>query len=161
VTKQFEPVRTWAFAVKAGSMLEYRWPLQSFEGGLYHLRVYGPNGFFREFIGRADSSVEVSCVPVVKGKKVSGQLKVTVKNSSKRALALRLVEDKYQRQDIALSLKAGANRSATIDTKKSGGWYDFSLRSKDNDEVVVRYAGRLETGAHSISDPYMGKVVPA
>lgn len=161
VTKQFEPVRTWAFAVKAGSMLEYRWPLQSFEGGLYHLRVYGPNGFFREFIGRADSSVEVSCVPVVKGKKVSGQLKVTVKNSSKRALALRLVEDKYQRQDIALSLKAGATGSATIDTKKSGGWYDFSLQSKDNDEVVVRYAGRLETGAHSISDPYMGKVVQA
>ena len=42
------------YAVAAGSHLEDSWALGDFENGVYHLRVYGPNGFYREFIGTAD-----------------------------------------------------------------------------------------------------------
>src|SRR5690606_37198406 len=53
VTRAFEPVRFWSFAVKAGDKVAYDWPLEHFENGLYHLQVLGPNGFLREFKGNA------------------------------------------------------------------------------------------------------------
>lgn len=50
-SKYAEPRRVWQFAVKAGDSVMYEWPLQDFENENYHLRLYGPNGFFREFAG--------------------------------------------------------------------------------------------------------------
>src|SRR5690606_23505596 len=41
-------VQTWPFAVGKGYSLDYEWPLDDFEDEGYHLRVYGPNGFYRE-----------------------------------------------------------------------------------------------------------------
>ena len=38
------------YAVRAGDTLKDEWDLSS-DLGIYHLRVYGPNGFFREFTG--------------------------------------------------------------------------------------------------------------
>ena len=58
----YEAVRTWAYGVKAGDQVEDQWPLEAFENDQYHLRVYGPNGFFREFKGGiTDPLLEVSC----------------------------------------------------------------------------------------------------
>src|SRR5690606_33232862 len=60
-TNAFEPVKTWAFAVKSGDSISYEWPITEFENGLCHLRVYGPNGFYREFKGMAYASkIELS-----------------------------------------------------------------------------------------------------
>ena len=60
--KIFEPVRAWHYAVKAGDTLTDNWPLDAFKGRDYHLRVYGPNGFFREFAGSAnDPLLQVDC----------------------------------------------------------------------------------------------------
>jgi Phospholipase C len=42
----------------------------------------------------------------------------------------------------------------TLSCQPNGGWYDFKLREHG---WVRRVAGRIETGAHSISDPLMGK----
>jgi phospholipase C len=46
-----EDVRAWAYAVAARDELKDTWALHDFENGTYYLRVYGPNGFFREFRG--------------------------------------------------------------------------------------------------------------
>jgi len=47
----YDSVRTWAYAAAAGEQAADQWPLDHFEHGQYHLRVYGPNGFYREFTG--------------------------------------------------------------------------------------------------------------
>ena len=39
------------FAVADGDTLEDSWSIRDFANRKYHLQVYGPNGFFREFIG--------------------------------------------------------------------------------------------------------------
>ncbi len=155
--KTFEPVKTWAFAVKAGDAIEYRWPINDFEGDKYHLQVYGPNGFFREFIGGSVNAVEVSCEPVKKGKSLTRQIKVNLKNSGKQASRLQFLDDKYKNLKKDLVLKPGATVGLTIDTTSVHGWYNFSVRPHETDSFQVRYAGRLETGVDSISDPYMGK----
>jgi phospholipase C len=154
----FEPVKTWAFAVKAGDAIEYRWPLSSFEGGVYHLRVYGPNGFFREFIGDSASRVEVSCQPVKKRKGVTGQLKISVNNRGSQTLRLQRVDDKYQNMKKDFVLSSGAMESFTLETAAVQGWYNFIVRADGAENIQVHYAGRLETGADGISDPYMGRV---
>jgi phospholipase C len=46
-----------------------------------------------------------------------------------------------------------------FDTSKSFGWYDFSMKMKDNSSFERRYAGRVETGIASKTDPLMGKIV--
>src|SRR5690606_19744721 len=37
-SKKYESGGNWAFAVKAGSRLDFSWPLENFENGLYHLQ---------------------------------------------------------------------------------------------------------------------------
>jgi len=157
-SQRFEPVRTWAFAVKRGDEFEYRWPLRSFEGQRYHLRVYGPNGFFREFSGKRDTAIEVTCKPEKKGRKIANRLNVEVKNISGQTLRLKIEESKYQKKQRVLDLKPGSTESETINTTVSHGWYDFSIHMPGQENPVIRYAGRLETGADSISDPYMARV---
>lgn len=155
----FEPVSVWAFAVKAGDEIAYHWPLASFEGTQYHLQVYGPNGFFREFIGnKADNGIEASCKPMIESKKPNGQLAVSIKNRSNQTLKLKWEDDKYQKKEKTFDLKPGAEERFTLDTASSHGWYDFSVFSPAMKSIKVRYTGRLETGANSISDPYMGRV---
>ncbi|MCK7556017.1 phospholipase C, phosphocholine-specific [Chitinophaga sedimenti] len=54
--------RNWSFAVKKGDTLDYSWPVKGFEHGKYHLRLHGPNGFFREFKGTAkDPVLDLRC----------------------------------------------------------------------------------------------------
>src|SRR5690606_35507411 len=56
-------MKNWQYAVAAGDTLTDAWPINSFESNQYHLRVHGPNGFYREFKGFAnDPALRVSCV---------------------------------------------------------------------------------------------------
>ena len=53
-------LRTRDYAVAPGDRLEDVWSLSDFKDGGYHLCVYGPNGFYREFRGDAnDPPVEI------------------------------------------------------------------------------------------------------
>ncbi len=154
-----EVVRTWAFAVRGGDEIEYRWSLKDFEGGQYHLRVYGPNGFFREFLGNSANRVEIVCAPLKKGNSVTGQLRVEVKNPGKQSLRLRWLDVRYQKNTRDFVLASGSKENFVVETGSVRGWYNFSVESQDDGQLKAAYAGRLESGADSISDPYMGGVV--
>lgn len=151
-----EASKVWAFAVKAGDEVEYTWSLKDFEGGQYHLKVYGPNGFFRDFSGNREKSMEVACAPEVKGAKVRGNLRVEVKNSGKNPLRLLWSDDTYNKHATDFTLAAGSKKTFIVDTNKVHGWYRFSLASEEANGCNVHYAGRLENGSDRISDPFMG-----
>ena len=51
-------------------------------------------------------------------------------------------------------LAAGASRSILWDVSRSGNWYDIAITAEGG--FVRRFAGRLETGKDSVSDPAMG-----
>jgi phospholipase C len=55
------------------------------------------------------------------------------------------------------ALARGEQTVVTLPLAKSQGWYDFSVRVKGHDGFEKRFAGRIETGRDSISDPYMGQ----
>jgi phospholipase C len=69
--------------VAAGDMLQDEWKIEDFENGNYHLRVYGPNGFYREFLGNKNNPLlKVTCDYEASGSgKLTGNVVVTVLNN--------------------------------------------------------------------------------
>ncbi|HZZ18754.1 MAG TPA: alkaline phosphatase family protein, partial [Opitutaceae bacterium] len=150
-----EPGRTWSYAVAAGGRVEGKWRVEDFESGTYHLRVHGPNGFYREFRGtsgngnvavrmRTGATREPSCE--IELKKIDGG-PITV-----------VVEDAaYGAAPRRVPLGAGAvSLVLPIGLSASSGWYDLRMSIEGHADYITRYAGRIETGAESTSDPQMG-----
>jgi len=155
-----EDVRTWAYAVKPGDHLTDNWPLHDFEGGNYHLRVYGPNGFFREFGGNANDP-EIALVfdyQATKDKKPTGDVALSFRNMGKETCHLQLVDNTGLEPVKTLPLKAGGTEIGVIKLEKSYGWYDFTIKSEGSDIYLRRFAGHVDTGQSSFSDPVMGGV---
>lgn len=149
----YSPVRTWNYAVSAGDALQDAWPLEEFEKEMYHLRVYGPNGFYREFKGQAkDPLIELRC----RYKHKQQQLELWLYNTDKEIHTIRIIHHAYGYADMTRLLPA-INKHTTVllDLAASSGWYDFSVSLEGNDVFTRRYAGRIESGAHGITDPSM------
>jgi phospholipase C len=160
----FEQVRSWNYAVAAGEQLTDSWSLTDFENGLYHLRVYGPNGFFREFTGNAaDPQLAVSCEYEHSGKMPTGRIELILRNlDSQQSQEVEIKDNSYKSGSRTKLLKpvgvAGSETTLFVDLAHSYNWYDFSVRVKDAASFEKRYAGRVETGKESLSDPLMGRV---
>jgi len=146
----------WSYAVSAGDQLQDTWQLSNFEGGQYHLQVHGPNGFFREFKGSGkDPQVGVSCMYAPAA---AQQLLLKLVNNSKAALTIEITDNSYKTGSRTQVLNAGASKDVLLDLSKSFGWYDHSVKVKGADGFEQRFAGRVETGKSSFTDPLMGRV---
>lgn len=162
--QQAEDARSWAYAVKAGDSLTDSWSLNAFEHGKYHLRVYGPNGFFREFRGDVDApEVEIACEyqhDLTDSNTPTGniELKLHSLNSGKKS-DIEIIDNSYGINNQGLFIPNSAkSKTIILDLSKSFGWYDFSIKVKGDTAFEKRYAGRVETGRPGYSDPYMGNV---
>ncbi len=161
-----EAVRVWSYALTSRDSLKDSWPIAAFENDHYHLQVYGPNGFFREFSGNGnDPELDISCSyqrDAITGKKLTGNLLINLKNTgSKGKQEIEIIDNSYGTGKRALMLNpAGSKQSSSsllMDLSKSFGWYDFSVKLKGSDIFFKRYAGRVETGKAGYTDPAMGK----
>lgn len=153
-----EELRVWNYAVKAGDTLTETFKLADFENGAYHLRVYGPNGYFREFAGNAqEPELAVHCNYVLDQKgKPTGDLELVSVNRGKRALTLHLTDNAYQQKNIEIKLPVAGTIKTLVPASKSHQWYDFNVQSGAK-EAVRRFAGRVETGRESVTDPFMAR----
>jgi phospholipase C len=143
-----------AYAVSAGDTLKDSWNLSDFEGNAYALSLHGPNGFFREFKGDAsDPAVTLNVVPA------GDKLTLHLSNSGTGSASVVLTDHVYGNGSFTKTLAPGGTDSVTLDLKKSHHWYDFSMTLNGNQAFGRRYAGHIETGRSSFSDPYMGRVV--
>jgi phospholipase C len=161
-----EPVSTRDYAVLAGDYLKDNWPLSDFENGNYHLRVYGPNGFFREFSGnKSDPFIEMDCkyqLSKTDPDKFTGNITLAISNPGKQPVIITITDNAYEAGKQTHSIEGSMQKKArliAIDTSKSYGWYDFTVRIKDNSIFERRYAGRVETGLTGKTDPFMGRVI--
>jgi len=146
-------VRTRAYGVKAGDSLTDAWSIM--ERKEYSLHVYGPNGFYRQFTGGANDPLDVE-FSNEKGT-LNGILKI--KNRTANELAkIEVIDHGYGAAMISRELKGGETARLTLPFAKSQGWYDLSVRWPSRETFQRRFAGRIETGKDSISDPFMGRV---
>ncbi len=159
-----EAVATWAYTVKAGDRLQDTWALTDFENNQYHLCVYGPNGFFREFKGsKNDPLVETFSIyerSLLNSKQLSGNILVQFNNTGNRLLEIQINDNSYKTPNRSLNLQSKkSNATLLLPLEKSFGWYDFTIRVKGYPEFSKRYAGRVENGKAGKSDPAMGMMV--
>ncbi|HEY4934989.1 MAG TPA: alkaline phosphatase family protein, partial [Puia sp.] len=163
----FKDLRTWAFAVKSSDQLSASWPLQEFENNMYHLRIYGPNGFFREFKGSAlDPLIDIECeyqTKEINKFKFTGNIEIVMANPTSMPFRVVITDNAYKNLPVKKILhpadKNHGNMIVPIDLSKQFGWYDFTVKIIGNDLFEKRYAGRVETGETGYSDPYMGRII--
>jgi phospholipase C len=155
-TPRWDNVRVWNYAVAAGKTLQAEFPLADFENDRYFLRVYGPNGFYRELLGTAaDPLLAVRVETELLQGKATGNLLITLTDLGQKSPLVKLMANAY---DHPAQTKAATVAGALISLplKPSSGWYDFTLSVAEAPSYARRYAGRIETGVASISDPVMG-----
>ncbi|MGN6179341.1 MAG: phosphocholine-specific phospholipase C [Mucilaginibacter sp.] len=159
---EFAPLRTWAYAVKPGDKLADSWTLADFENNHYHLRVYGPNGFYREFAGNGhDPEIGVALEPQksLSGKGLTGNALLRVTNNTHSEQHIHIVDNAYKAGTQAKVIAPGKSALVVLDLAKNHNWYDVSIKVHGHDAYIKRYAGRIENGKSSFTDPFMGGMV--
>lgn len=157
-----EQHRTWDYAVKPGFEEKDEFKLSDFSDGRYQLRVYGPNGFYREFTGTAqDPAILVNCdYEAATGKKqLTGNTSIAIQNKGTKPVTILVKDNSYKSGTKEKLVKPGERVTIVTDQSKSHGWYDFSLTVKGTPNFEKRFAGHVETGKVSITDPLMGGVI--
>lgn len=159
-----EAVETWAYTTVAGDTVKDSWPLADFENYHYHLCIYGPNGFFREFKGNGNNpAIDIACgyeQAKMNAKRLTGNITLGIKNNSGQQQIIQITDNAYKSPVQTKTLAATADATNIIlNLSKSQYWYDFTVKIKGNDLFEVRYAGHVETGEDTTSDPAMGKTV--
>lgn len=143
------------YTVEAGKKLTGDWKGIG-ERGSYDLEVYGPNGFFRKIKGSTFHD-QVTCKVNYIEKR--GKLELKASNNGQNPVLIKIqsnaynypgAEDKWIKPSKAFSQK--------WELINSGNWYDFTLETEEGH--FYRFAGRLETGEDSISDPAMALHLP-
>jgi len=133
----------WFYTVEAGKTLEDRIAIS---GSAYHFTLHGPNGLFRSYQGEgAALSAELA--------QSADAVTLTVTNhgATEQVLA---VEDGYAPgAKRTHRIAAGQSIRDRWDIAKRDHWYDLALSAGAQS---WRFAGHVETGAVSRSDPALG-----
>lgn len=140
------------YTVEPGKTLEGVWPARS--GEAHDLWILGPNGFHRRVSGLPDAAQ-----PVVRltPDAAASRLTISVSNPGGDARTIRIRPMAYEAQQGVWTgpVAPGAMASTTRSLDGTGGWYDFLVTCEDEPAFARRFAGRLETGKPSTSDPAM------
>jgi phospholipase C len=147
----------WPYATQAGQRVTDAWFVPKFEHAAYHLCVYGPNGFYREFRGDMnDPPLIDACSLQMADGKPTGNLVLSFTNRGEQAsLTIDIVDHAYGASRQSKTLAAGVTESLVLDLASSFHWYDFSITVAGQRTFERRLAGRVETGALGTSDPAM------
>ncbi|MGF6228433.1 phospholipase C [Inquilinus ginsengisoli] len=146
------------YTVEAGKELAGEWTTSP-DYGKYDLWVLGPNGFHRHFTGSV----------VANGRKPAPEIAVSY---DKRACGLIVKLINRGNVPCVFTLKANAyslfnlprrqlvvphgQSTAYLPLLLQGKWYDFTARVEGDALFTRRFAGRMEDGTPSVSDPAMG-----
>lgn len=128
------------YTVGPGKRLEDAWP-----AGAHDLWVLGPNGFHRRLAGE-NTGVEIT----VRAEGASLLATVTNTRPERRTVVIDAEGQDPWRVDLA-----GVDTQARA-FPTTQGWYDLTVRLNGEAGWLRRFAGRIETGKASISDPWMG-----
>jgi phospholipase C len=148
-----------AYAVAAGDRLHDSWAVSDFVDGKYTLLVYGPNGFYRAFAGDAqDPMLMTTCTYVYtfdrKGR-AKGDVMLNLRNMGDRTLVVHVVDNAYHAPTQVKTVAAGKTAICQLKLEKSAGWYDVTITAEGYNVFRKQYAGHVETGQDSLTDPQM------
>ena len=162
--ENLKPAAAWDYAVAAGDLISDSWSLGDFENGTYHLRVHAPNGFYREFRGTTGNPLlELTLKAVHASDEVPGNAVLFLVNRDPQHPFTVIVDDlAYGDAQRTINLNpsnaSDPKTEVVLQLNRSFGWYDFRVRVEGMPDFEQRYAGHIETGKESFTDPFMGRI---
>jgi phospholipase C len=148
------------YALIAGDELSDAWNIRDFKNNNYHLEIFAPNGFYRKFTGSDDDpkvDVYLNYHTDLKNN-LTGNIQFIFKNSGNKNHTIEIKDNAYGLATKTFELNKN-EKTMVLYLDKNYGWYDFSIKIKGIDTFEKRYAGHVETGSESKSDPLMGMMV--
>jgi phospholipase C len=147
------------YTVGAGHEIGGEWDAAA-DAGSYDLWVLGPNGFHRHFTGNLSAEPHASPEPEIRIEYDCGRegIRLELSNRGDRPCTFRLTANAYHHRFVPLNfrVKARGSRDHFLSLEHSANWYDFTVEVVGLGGYTRRFAGHLETGRHSLSDPAMG-----
>ncbi|MBU9515111.1 phosphocholine-specific phospholipase C [Burkholderia multivorans] len=155
----------WRYTVGARRVLHAEFDL-TVTNGAYAFSVYGPNGFVRIFAGdvsaaaarrRNDAQPEVKAGYDV----ANGNLYLKLHNHGTARVTLTLTDNAYGAPSREVTLHGGDERVEQWLLASSHQWYDVTVSDGANGTFSRRFAGHVENGRPSYSDPAAVRPVAA
>ncbi|RJF87550.1 phospholipase C, phosphocholine-specific [Oleomonas cavernae] len=143
------------YSVEANKQIAGDWTVTADEGK-YDLWVLGPNGFHRHFEGDVDLLGEAGrAIPevTVSYDAPDQRLNIVLENTGKRSCVLRVKANAYETYSVLQRLEPGQRVALRRSLKDHNNWYDYTVTNQDGIGFTRRFAGRMETGVDSVSDP--------
>jgi phospholipase C len=148
-----DPVRF--YTVEPGKGLTGTWNVAS----TWQLSVYGPNGFARYFNGSIGSTAAVLDVRATYGSPTDARsIQLTIANVGVTDADVSVL-NAYTGAVTTRHLQAGGTFVDQQSLDLFLGWYDLIVTVAEDPTLKMRYAGHVETGADSFSDPALGGLV--
>ena len=144
----------WTYTVEAHRALSNSWQLAPTQGK-YDLSVFGPNGFFRHFRGTASRASAVDLDMDVSYDVPDNVLVVRMTNQARVSTQVR-VKSAYDDRSVVDLLPGGRALQLRWPLKSSFGWYGLTITADADPDFLPRFAGHLENGLDSVSDPAFG-----
>jgi phospholipase C, phosphocholine-specific, Pseudomonas-type len=158
VTSSLRSDGPWTYTVEAGKSLSDYWTSAN-SGDAYDLAVLGPNGFLRQFSGKqpdADADRRRIAIPEValKAGRRHGELHLVLSNAGGRPCAITIEANDYLREPPRRYwLLPGQQVESHFDIGGCDHWYDLTATCDTDELFSRRFAGHVETGRDSVSDP--------
>jgi phospholipase C len=148
-----------SYTVERGKRIEDTLPLNA--DGTYDFTVHGPNGFLRRFAGKPMSghwwSEEKARPEVAEGYDVAnGNLQLRLENPGAARCQFRIANAYDPGATITHVVRGGDTDEVYLDLRKAFGWYDLTVSVDTDASFARRFAGHVETGRSSMSDPALG-----
>jgi phospholipase C len=141
------------YTVEARKQLKGRWTTNA----AYDLWILGPNGFHRHIAGDVRGATGAAWPEMtVRADRRSGELIIDLVNNGGQPCSFQLVANKYNTTRLPdVRVLARSRSTVRLPLAASSNWYDYSLRVNGLPGWLRRFAGHLENGLPSISDPAM------
>jgi phospholipase C len=148
-----EPPRR--YAVSAGQKLSDYWDISG-QRSAYDVAVYGPNGYMSHFRGRLPDKLQKETANPEVAAHCDGKLGdvyLIYANSGVQPCTLIASNSYGSTEATHNSLAPGATSQERWSLASSSGWFDLSITQATEPEFLRRFAGHIETGRPSTSDP--------
>ena len=156
---EVDGMRSATYTVRAGDTLTQQFPLTLFQSAKYSIELHGPNGFYRSFHGgQSAHPLQVGMDYEEQAGRYTGNVRVHLRNIGGQTVDATVEDNSSRPRAISRTVRAGTEEPFTLELSPSHCWYDFAVKVSGS-EAEARFAGHVETGQPSYSDPRMGGVV--
>lgn len=144
------------YVVETNKELDDIWTINNNQ---YDLWVLSHNGFHRHFKGNMTEISKANVLPEIQVcyDNENGDVYLKLHNTGSVACTLTIKDKAYFKlAEKTVTVKPNTEELIPFILKDSGQWYDYEVSCKEAPSFYRRFAGRVENGQDSISDPAFG-----